>query len=132
MNRLTIDVVSDVVCPWCFIGKRHLDRALELWHAEQPQGELAIRWHPFFLNPDTPESGEPYRPFLERKFGGPQQLAQILQRVGAAGRTAGIEFAFEKIELRANTLNAHRLIHYASAPVPGRARRACIYAPGRG
>jgi predicted DsbA family dithiol-disulfide isomerase len=113
MNRLTIDVVSDVVCPWCFIGKRHLDRALELWHAEQPQGELAIRWHPFFLNPDTPESGEPYRPFLERKFGGPQQLAQILQRVGAAGRTAGIEFAFEKIELRANTLNAHRLIHYA-------------------
>ena len=110
---LTIDVVSDVVCPWCFIGKRHLDRALELWRAEQPQGAVAVRWHPFFLNPDTPESGEPYRPFLEKKFGGPQKLAEIWQRISEAGRTAGIEFAFEKIELRANTLNAHRLIHHA-------------------
>ena len=113
MNDITIDVVSDVVCPWCFIGKRHLDRALELWRAEQPQGEVAVRWHPFFLNPDTPESGEPYRPFLEKKFGGPQKLAEIWQRISEAGRTAGIEFAFEKIELRANTLNAHRLIHHA-------------------
>jgi predicted DsbA family dithiol-disulfide isomerase len=113
MNALTIDVVSDVVCPWCFIGKRHLDRALHLWHAEQPQSAVAVRWHPFFLNPDTPESGEPYRPFLEKKFGGPEKLAEIWQRITEAGRTAGIEFAFEKIQLRANTLNAHRLIHYA-------------------
>lgn len=113
MNEMTIDVVSDVVCPWCFIGKRHLDRALHLWQAEQPQCAVAVRWHPFFLNPDTPESGEPYRPFLERKFGGPQKLAEIWQRVSEAGRAAGIEFAFEKIELRANTLSAHRLIHYA-------------------
>ena len=113
MNELTIDVVSDVVCPWCFIGKHHLDRALQLWHAEQPQCAVAVRWHPFFLNPDTPESGEPYRPFLEKKFGGPEKLAEIWQRVSDAGRTAGIEFAFEKIELRANTLNAHRLIHHA-------------------
>ena len=113
MNELTIDVVSDVVCPWCFIGKHHLDHALQLWHAEQPQCAVAVRWHPFFLNPDTPESGEPYRPFLEKKFGGPEKLAEIWQRVNAAGRTAGIEFAFEKIELRANTLNAHRLIHHA-------------------
>lgn len=113
MNELTIDVVSDVVCPWCFIGKHHLDHALQLWHAEQPQCAVSVRWHPFFLNPDTPEGGEPYRPFLEKKFGGPEKLAEIWQRVSAAGRTAGIEFAFEKIELRANTLNAHRLIHQA-------------------
>ncbi|MCX7155003.1 MAG: DsbA family oxidoreductase [Rhodocyclales bacterium] len=113
MNELTIDVVSDVVCPWCFIGKHHLDQALHLWRAEQPECAVAVRWHPFFLNPDTPESGEPYRPFLEKKFGGPEKLAEIWQRVNAAGRTAGIEFAFEKIELRANTLNAHRLIHHA-------------------
>jgi predicted DsbA family dithiol-disulfide isomerase len=113
MNELTIDVVSDVVCPWCFIGKRHLDHALQLWHAERPQCAVSVRWHPFFLNPDTPEGGEPYRPFLEKKFGGPEKLAEIWQRVSAAGRTAGIEFAFEKIELRANTLNAHRLIHHA-------------------
>lgn len=113
MTALTIDVVSDVVCPWCFIGKHHLDRALDLWRAEQPAGEVAVRWRPFFLNPDTPEAGEPYRPFLERKFGGPKQLEEIWQRVSDAGRTTGIEFAFEKIELRANTLHAHRLIHHA-------------------
>lgn len=110
---LAIDIVSDVVCPWCFIGKRHLDRALRLWHAEQPQSTVAVRWHPFFLDPDTPQGGEPYRPYLEKKFGGAEKLAEIWQRVSAAGRAAGIEFAFEKIELRANTLNAHRLIHHA-------------------
>ncbi|MDP2822496.1 MAG: DsbA family oxidoreductase [Sulfuritalea sp.] len=115
--KLMIDVVSDVVCPWCFIGKRHLDRALELWRAEQPPGEVVVHWRPFFLNPDTPEAGEPYRPFLEKKFGGPKQLEELWQRVGEAGRKAGIEFAFEKIELRANTLNAHRLIHYAQTRV---------------
>lgn len=117
MTALTIDVVSDVVCPWCFIGKRHLDRARELWRTEQPDCGVTVNWRPFFLNPDTPESGEPYRPFLEKKFGGPKQLEEIWQRVSAAGRTAGIAFAFEKIELRANTLNAHRLIHHAQSKV---------------
>ncbi|MBI5901796.1 MAG: DsbA family oxidoreductase [Rhodocyclales bacterium] len=110
---LTIDVVSDVVCPWCFIGKRHLDKAIALWRAEHSDSEVTVSWHPFFLNPDTPEGGEPYRPFLEKKFGGPQGLAEIWQRVREAGKPAGIDFAFEKIELRANTLAAHRLIHYA-------------------
>ncbi|MBI2306548.1 MAG: DsbA family oxidoreductase [Rhodocyclales bacterium] len=103
---LVIDVVSDVVCPWCFIGKRHLDAALAQFDAP-----VSVRWHPFFLNPDTPPTGEPYRPFLERKFGGAQALENIWARVRAAGQRAGIDFAFEKIELRANTLAAHRLIH---------------------
>lgn len=119
MSKLSIDIFSDVVCPWCFIGKRHLDRALASWREEQPQCETTVRWRPFFLNPDTPESGEPYRPFLEKKFGGPEKLAEIWQRVSEAGRGAGIEFAFEKIELRANTLNAHRLIHHAQRAEPG-------------
>ena len=113
MSALKIDVVSDVVCPWCFIGKRHLDKALTEWRAEHPDSEVTVNWHPFFLNPDTPEGGEPYRPFLEKKFGGPQGLAEIWQRVREAGKPAGVDFAFEKIELRANTLLAHRLIHYA-------------------
>ncbi|MDP1613650.1 MAG: DsbA family oxidoreductase [Sulfuritalea sp.] len=116
--KLKIDVVSDVVCPWCFIGKRHLDRALELWREEQPACEVAVHWRPFFLNPDTPEAGEPYRPFLEKKFGGPKQLEELWQRVREAGRSAGIAFAFEKIELRANTLSAHRLIHHAQSHTP--------------
>jgi predicted DsbA family dithiol-disulfide isomerase len=113
MSTLQIDVVSDVVCPWCFIGKRHLDKALAQWRAEHPDSEVTVNWHPFFLNPDTPDTGEPYRPFLEKKFGGPQGLAEIWQRVREAGKPAGVDFAFEKIELRANTLAAHRLIHFA-------------------
>ena len=103
---ITIDIVSDVVCPWCFIGKRHLEAALAQFG--QP---VALRWLPFFLNPDTPPEGEPYRPFLEKKFGGPEGLAGIWARVREAGQQAGIIFEFEKIALRANTLAAHRLIH---------------------
>ena len=122
MKPLIVDVVSDVVCPWCFIGKRNLDRALELWRAEYPDCAVTVHWRPFFLNPDTPEAGEPYRPFLEKKFGGPKQLEELWQRVSAAGRTAGIEFAFEKIELRANTLHAHRLIHHAQTKVMSTAK----------
>ncbi len=68
---LTIDVVSDVVCPWCFIGKRHLDKALTEWRAEHPGSEVTVNWHPSFLNPDMPEGGEPYLPLLDKKFGGP-------------------------------------------------------------
>ena len=100
-----IDIVSDVVCPWCFIGKRHLEAALARFEAP-----VSVRWLPYFLNPDTPPEGEPYRPFLERKFGGPEALEGIWARVREAGQNAGIAFAFEKIALRANTLAAHRLI----------------------
>ncbi|MFC5300526.1 DsbA family oxidoreductase [Azospira restricta] len=105
-GAVRVDVVSDVVCPWCFIGRRHLQAAV----AEFAQ-PVAVRWLPFFLNPDTPPAGEPYRPFLERKFGGADALEKIWARVRDAGRQAGIDFAFEKIALRANTLAAHRLIH---------------------
>lgn len=115
MSELTIDVVSDVVCPWCFIGKRRLEAALRELARERPDVAPRIRWLPFFLNPDTPEAGEPYRPFLEKKFGGPEKLAQLWAQIAEAGRTAGIEFAFERIEKRANTLKAHRLIHRAQA-----------------
>jgi len=113
VSELTIDIVSDVVCPWCFIGKRRLEAALRELKQERPEMVPRIRWLPFFLNPDTPEVGEPYRPFLEKKFGGPEKLAQIWAHISEAGRGAGIEFAFERIEQRANTLKAHRLIHRA-------------------
>ena len=113
MTELAIDIVSDVVCPWCFIGKRRLEAALRGLRAERPDVVPTLRWLPYFLNPDTPDSGEPYRPFLEKKFGGPEKLALIWEQIAVAGRTAGIEFAFERIEVRANTLRAHRLIHRA-------------------
>lgn len=113
MTALAIDVVSDVVCPWCFIGKHRLAAALQQLRTERPEITPTIRWLPYFLNPDTPEEGEPYRSFLEKKFGGPEKLARIQRQVAEAGRSAGIEFEFDRIEVRANTLRAHRLIHWA-------------------
>jgi predicted DsbA family dithiol-disulfide isomerase len=109
--KLHIDIVSDVVCPWCYIGKRRLNSALAQLRVEQPQVELSARWLPFFLDPRTPSEGEPYRPYLEAKFGGAAQVDALQARVSDAARSAGLELAFEKIRLRANTLNAHRLIH---------------------
>lgn len=110
---LTIDIISDVVCPWCFIGKRRLEAALASLRADDPTLEVSLRWHPFFLNPETPPEGDAYRPFLEKKFGGPEALQAIWQRVTEAGRSAGVDFAFDKITIRPNTLNAHRLLHRA-------------------
>lgn len=112
---ISIEIVSDIVCPWCFIGKRRLAVALELLRREIPAFQCRIVWRPFFLNPDTPPAGEPYLPFLESKFGGRDAVEALFERVRAAGRPYGIEFAFEKIALRANTLAAHRLLHWAQA-----------------
>lgn len=109
----TIEIVSDIVCPWCFIGLRRLDAAIAEVRRDIPTFTCEKRWRPFFLNPNTPPEGEPYLPFLEKKFGGPEPVAAIFERVRAAGRPYGIDYAFEKIELRANTLQAHRLIHWA-------------------
>jgi len=111
-SMLELDIVSDVVCPWCFIGKRRLEKALAMVREELPEFSARIRWQPFFLNPDTPPQGEPYFPFLEKKFGGRAEVEAIFDRVRAAGAPYGVTYAFEKIALRANTLLAHRLIHW--------------------
>jgi predicted DsbA family dithiol-disulfide isomerase len=114
---LTIEIVSDIVCPWCFIGTRRLATALDQVRRDIPGFECRIVWRPFFLNPDTPPEGEPYMPFLEKKFGSRAEVEALFERVRTAGRAYGIEYAFEKIQLRANTLAAHRLLHWAqSAP----------------
>jgi predicted DsbA family dithiol-disulfide isomerase len=110
---ITVEIVSDIVCPWCFIGTRRLAAAIDLVRQDFPGFECRKVWRPFFLNPDTPPEGEPYMPFLEKKFGGRDKVAAIFDRVRTAGRPYGIEYAFEKIQLRANTLNAHRLLHWA-------------------
>lgn len=112
---LTIDIISDVVCPWCFIGKRRLETALAALQGDHPDITPTIRWLPYQLNPDTPVEGDAYRPFLEKKFGGPEALQAIWARVTEAGKSAGIAFAFEKIDIRPNTLRAHRLLHRAEA-----------------
>jgi predicted DsbA family dithiol-disulfide isomerase len=107
-----IDVVSDVVCPWCYIGKRHLEAALAtLDEAGQPCP--VVRWHPYELNPGLPAAGVDRRDYLEHKFGGPARAAQIYERVRRAGTQAGIAFDFERIERQPNTRDAHRLIAWA-------------------
>jgi len=113
--RMTIDVISDVVCPWCFIGRRRLGEALALYTAKEPGFRPLVSWHPFQLNPDLPPEGIDRRAYLEGKFGGPERAAQIYERVGAAGRTVGIEFAFERIQRQPNTRDAHRLISWAQS-----------------
>jgi predicted DsbA family dithiol-disulfide isomerase len=112
---LTIEIASDFVCPWCFIGTARLKTAIDMVRAERPDFQYRPKWKPFFLNPDTPPAGEPYMPFLINKFGGRDKVEAIFERVRAAGRPYGLEYAFEKIALRANTLQAHRLTAWAQA-----------------
>ena len=111
---LTIDIVSDVVCPWCFIGKRKLEAALQLPQAANLP-PVHIRWHPFQLNPDLPQEGVPRKQYLEDKFGGPERAKEIYARVGAAGQAVGLQLNFDAIQQQAKTLSAHALIAYAQA-----------------
>lgn len=111
-SPFVIDVISDVVCPWCFIGKRRLETALARLPASE-RARVSVRWHPFELNPDLPADGIERRSYLEAKFGGPQRAAAIYARVTAAGAEDGIAFDFDGIARQPNTRDAHRLIRWA-------------------
>ena len=113
--NFTIDIVSDLVCPWCFIGKRRLAEAVALVEASHPDTRFQFNWLPYFLNPDTAPEGEPYRAFLEAKFGGKAQADRLQSEVAAAGRDAGVDFNFADIVTRPNTLRAHRLVYRAQS-----------------
>jgi predicted DsbA family dithiol-disulfide isomerase len=107
---MRIDVVSDVVCPWCFIGKRRLASALK----ERPEVEAEILWHPFQLNPDMPAEGMARERYIAAKFGGGQHANRIYQNVTDVGEAVGIPFRFERIKVTPNTRDAHRLIRRAT------------------
>lgn len=113
--NVAIDIVSDLVCPWCFIGKHRLAQAVALVQEKHPETRFQFNWLPYFLNPDTPIKGEPYRAFLEAKFGGPTQVAKLQMEVADAGREAGVEFDFDRIVTRPNSLRAHRLVYRAQS-----------------
>ncbi len=110
-QQLSIDLYSDVVCPWCWVGKRRLERVLR----ELPEVTAEIRWRPFRLRPDMPPAGEDWREIIETKFGGAERAAMMFARVAEAGRTEGIDFAFDRITRSPNTMNAHRLLLWAGA-----------------
>jgi predicted DsbA family dithiol-disulfide isomerase len=108
---VSIDVVSDVVCPWCFIGKRRLEKALAL----KPDILVEVRYHPYFLNPWVPREGMSRDEYLTTKFGSPERYKSIAGRVSTAAAQEGLTYAVDKMKRQPNTLDCHRLILWAEA-----------------
>jgi predicted DsbA family dithiol-disulfide isomerase len=117
MKTITIDVVSDVVCPWCYVGKRRLEAALALWKAEHPEITPVVQWHTFQLNPDMAPEGISRDDYVRTKFG--DRADDIYERVTGVGAELGIDFAFDRITRQPNTVVSHSLI--AACP-PGQAQ----------
>ena len=106
---IKLDILSDPICPWCHIGRANLFRALEA----RPGHGMALEWHPFQLNPDMPPEGMDRRTYLEAKFGGREGAVRAYAPVLEAAEAAGLEIDFAAIPRTPNTLDAHRLIHWA-------------------
>jgi len=104
-----LDIISDPICPWCYIGKTRLDEAL----TQHPDHPFTIEWHPFQLNPDMPEGGMDRRAYLEGKFGGKEGAVRAYAPVVQAAEEAGLKIDFEGMQRTPNTIDAHRLIHWA-------------------
>ncbi|HQY74567.1 MAG TPA: DsbA family oxidoreductase [Aestuariivirga sp.] len=110
MKAISIDVISDVICPWCFLGKRRLDKAIALLAGVK----IEVNWRPFFLDPTIPAEGMSRRTYLENKFG-TERLKSIHDPLIAAGKADGVPYAFDKITRTPNTMDAHRLIRWSHA-----------------
>lgn len=110
-QELTIDVISDVVCPWCFIGQKRLDKAV----AAVPEVEVEIRWRPFQLDPTIPPQGKDRKQYMLSKFGSEERLREIHAKVEQLGLAEGIDFDFGAITVSPNTLDAHRVLRWAAA-----------------
>jgi len=106
---IKLDILSDPVCPWCYIGKANLDRAL----ARHPDHPFEIEWHPFQLNPDMPEGGMDRKAYLEAKFGQQGGTSGYGEWIRPAAKEAGLEIDLDGIKVTPNTIDAHRLIHWA-------------------
>ncbi|MBS9720528.1 DsbA family oxidoreductase [Tianweitania sp. BSSL-BM11] len=109
--KLTIDVVSDVVCPWCYIGQKKLERALALI----PDIQVTVQWLPYQLDPTIPRNGTDRHAYMLAKFGSAEKVDEIHARIASVGQELGITFDFAAIKIAANTLDAHRLIRWAGA-----------------
>lgn len=106
---IKLDILSDPICPWCYIGKAWLSRALE----RRPEHPFVIEWHPFQLNPDMPADGMDRREYLEAKFGGKEQAIKVYAEIARTAELADLEIDFGAIKRTPNTIDAHRLIHWA-------------------
>ncbi|MEM6273885.1 MAG: DsbA family oxidoreductase [Myxococcota bacterium] len=110
IGRLTLEIVSDTICPWCYIGKRHLDEALTIIGSDV---DLAVRWRPLELNPDMPREGLERRVYRSRKFGSWERSMQLDAEVQQAGHRVGLDFQHERMRMTPNTLASHVLIRHA-------------------
>lgn len=110
-NELSIEVVSDIVCPWCYVGKRRLRRAIDL----MPGSSIDVQWRPFRLDSTIPTGGIPRQEYLTRKFGSVEAAAPMYEQLTRIGPEEGISFHFDRITRSPNTVNAHRLIKWATA-----------------
>lgn len=108
-DPIKLDIMSDPICPWCYIGKAHLDKAL----TDHPDHPFVIEWHPFQLNPEMPADGMDRKAYLEGKFGGKEGAVRAYAPVVEHAQKAGLAINFEAMQRTPNTLNAHRLIHWA-------------------
>lgn len=106
---ITVDVVSDVACPWCYVGKKNLEAALKQWNG----APVEVQWHPFQLDPSIPEEGLDGPAYLANKFGGSERIKGMTDRLTQIGQNAGIKFDFEADWLAINTLPLHSLLHAA-------------------
>jgi predicted DsbA family dithiol-disulfide isomerase len=113
-KKITIDVVSDVVCPWCFVGRKRLEQALAL----NPDLDATVNWRPFQLDPTIPAKGKDRQRYMQEKFGSSDRIFEIHQQLTELGGEVGIEFDFEAIQVSPNTLDAHRLIRWAAQATP--------------
>ena len=104
-----LDILSDPICPWCYIGKTLLDRALE----QRPNHPFTIEWHPFQLNPDMPREGMDRRAYLEQKFGGKEGAVRVYSQIEKTAKETGLDIDFAAMTRTPNTLDAHRVIHWA-------------------
>lgn len=109
MTAIQIDIVSDSICPWCFIGKRRLEKAL----AERPDLKVDITWRPFQLNPDMPAGGMDRADYVAAKFGSPERARQMYANVAGVAAQEGITVAYDLLKRTPNTLDSHRLIRWA-------------------
>lgn len=111
MERVTIDVVSDVVCPWCYLGKARLELAIA-----EVQDEIGvdINWRPYQLNPEIPPEGVDHKAWLSEKLGGMEAVERGHAMLAGLGREVGIHYDFDAVKISPNTLDAHRLLHWAA------------------
>ena len=106
---MQLDILSDPICPWCYIGKKRLEVAL----VQRPSHPFEVQWHPFQLNPDMPKEGMDRRQYLETKFGGKKGAISVYSDIARHAEEAGLEIDFGAIKTTPNTLDAHRIIHWA-------------------